>query len=420
MKKFALLIFIISLIIYPSVASGQVDIYSNVGSEVIAPTWAPQANSRGTEVANILSRFMYYREFKKLDSAITQVIEVQLPQGSSADKSKYALVEDQTTTFQPFEIVSNEQKIKFSVLNSTEGSDILDTFSLYDSNLESYTQFPVKAFQTSVVKLLFVYEKPVTTSILYLQLAQNSEPPTHVSLKTLDFDKEEIIVAEKQFQGDIRFTSKTASIWELTLKYTQPLRITEAYFVDENSYQRSNQSIRFLMRPGSPYLLFSEPDGYVTMPYLESGNLYSTTDDLVLDLPPAVANPLYRPADDDADGVSNSLDNCPSVKNTNQKDVNKNGLGDGCEDFDKDYIMNADDNCPEHPNRDQQDADGDKVGDHCDTEESRLTERLGFLPWLGIVVGFGVVIAMFAFTVKKPVDLLPKEEKKKEDKLTGK
>ena len=49
----------------------------------------------------------------------------------------------------------------------------------------------------------------------------------------------------------------------------------------------------------------------------------------------------------------------------------------------------------------QQDKDGDGIGDHCDGKESRLTEQLFFLPWLGIGIGFAVVLLLFKITQNK-------------------
>jgi hypothetical protein len=58
--------------------------------------------------------------------------------------------------------------------------------------------------------------------------------------------------------------------------------------------------------------------------------------------------------DPDADGICDSIDNCPSVANAGQADGDGDGLGDAC------------DNCPGIANAGQADADADNVGDVCD------------------------------------------------------
>ena len=59
-------------------------------------------------------------------------------------------------------------------------------------------------------------------------------------------------------------------------------------------------------------------------------------------------------ADDDGDGVPNSLDNCPEVPNPLQENEDKDMWGDAC------------DLCPPFASTEQADADGDMVGDACD------------------------------------------------------
>lgn len=64
-------------------------------------------------------------------------------------------------------------------------------------------------------------------------------------------------------------------------------------------------------------------------------------------------------ADQDHDGVPDSIDNCPNVANADQSDCNHNGIGDVCEasaadrDDDHDGVCNAVDNCPDEANADQ-------------------------------------------------------------------
>ena len=58
--------------------------------------------------------------------------------------------------------------------------------------------------------------------------------------------------------------------------------------------------------------------------------------------------------DSDGDEIGDSCDNCPGVKNIDQKDTDEDGVGDPC------------DNCPGVANPDQKDSDRDGIGDACD------------------------------------------------------
>jgi Thrombospondin type 3 repeat len=85
--------------------------------------------------------------------------------------------------------------------------------------------------------------------------------------------------------------------------------------------------------------------------------------------------------DFDCDGVLNSIDNCQSVYNPDQKDTNKDGRGNACDaskvdpsfvdsrcDMDGDGVSDLKDNCPGVCNTDQKflDINENKVNDLCD------------------------------------------------------
>ena len=59
------------------------------------------------------------------------------------------------------------------------------------------------------------------------------------------------------------------------------------------------------------------------------------------------------------------FDNCPHMANTNQLDTDKDNAGDACdEDIDNDNIENMEDNCPLVKNKDQKTSKNSVKGDH--------------------------------------------------------
>lgn len=70
--------------------------------------------------------------------------------------------------------------------------------------------------------------------------------------------------------------------------------------------------------------------------------------------------------DIDGDGIPDVSDNCPTKANNNQSDIDRDGLGDVCDDdMDGDAIVNTRDNCQMVSNPDQLDTNGDGIGDAC-------------------------------------------------------
>jgi hypothetical protein len=72
-------------------------------------------------------------------------------------------------------------------------------------------------------------------------------------------------------------------------------------------------------------------------------------------------------ADTDGDSILDTEDNCPTLANAGQTDVDSDGVGDAClpPDSDGDEITDSADNCPDVYNPSQVDSNGDGVGDAC-------------------------------------------------------
>jgi hypothetical protein len=87
------------------------------------------------------------------------------------------------------------------------------------------------------------------------------------------------------------------------------------------------------------------------------------------------------------DGYEGIVDNCKSIANPDQLDLDNDDVGNPCDpDRDGDAVANTTDNCPDHNNPSQANFDGDALGDHCDDSDGD-----GFVDHVELYMGTAVM-----------------------------
>ncbi len=272
--------------------------------------------------------------------------------------------------------------------------------AINDNNYETFVEFPV-IDDTNKAKLTFTFDKAITSSSMYFVLDNFVALPQKVSISADVNGKDYVVLAPFKPTGNqIIFPKTTSKVWRVTFDYVQPLRITELTWNDLSSNQTAKKGLRFLAQPKNNYQIFFDADRYVDTTDKEMGDLSSNKDIVYVKDSAAIVNARYKPVDSDRDSTPDFSDNCTKIPNSDQLDSNENGRGDACEDYDRDGVVNSVDNCLEIPNSAQLDTDADNIGDVCDSLDNRVTERLPWLPWVGIGVAAIVILGLFILVVK--------------------
>lgn len=284
--------------------------------------------------------------------------------------------------------------------NKSRGQDV----ALNDHDFETSVDFDLPEGHAGEATLILTSEKPLTADALWIGLSSHVAMPEKVEVRAEIDGVSRIVLAETDRKiacpGCMAFPQTTATKWQVKLRYGQPLRIAEIALRQVNEHSEVQTSLRFLAQPGHTYQILRDPDRSVSISTGEAGNLYSNEGVLRLDPAALKVNSAYRESDIDGDDIPDSRDNCVSAPNPDQADIDGNLRGDTCDDWDRDGVINSKDNCPNAPNASQMDTDGDGVGDVCDTEESRITEKYTWLPWIAIA-GAGLLLLFFFFRVVK-------------------
>jgi len=347
----------------------------------------------------LIKAFRKYQDIKKIDIQVPTVVELPIAD-NYMERYDFMVLDQTNDQAQPYYFKRNQVSEAVPIsLTSVPVSNGL--YKMIDDKSNTYTDFVLPEDRQGTVEIIIRSSTPITSSAIKLLLDANVALPNTAELKAVVNGVSTIVLSEQKMTNQmIRFPKTVSSEWHLYLKYGQPLRINDLNLVQENITVSNNQSIRWLAQANHNYRIYLDPDRYLNIRTSESGNLSSNQDILLLPPTTSMQNPLYTQADVDNDGVPDTLDNCVSIQNSDQVDINRNGRGDACDDFDKDGLINTIDNCPNDPNRNQSDIDSDGKGDVCDQEESRVTERLPWLPWMGIVFAVIVIAVLFTITAK--------------------
>lgn len=344
-----------------------------------------------------------FRKYK--DTTITSLVVptvVEVPFGNEfLERYDFAVFDQTTSSFEPYffrrEVLSTEEALTARSFPETRNTEYL-----LDGKTNTYTEYPLPETGGGEVKIILTSTSPIVSSGLTLLLDNFVALPSTVEIRVGEGSEEKIVVAEKNVEKTtIPFPKTTASQWTIKFRYSQPLRIEELRLIQDDTKKISTQALRFLAQPGHAYRVYFDPDRFVAKYSVgEAGNLQSNTDVKILTDTVSKNNSTYAIADQDKDGIPDIRDNCVSVTNADQSDMDGNKRGDVCDDYDKDGVINSKDNCPSNPNYNQQDTDKDGKGDVCDTEESRITENNPWLPWVAMGLGTLVVAGLFVATVR--------------------
>ncbi|MBI5754132.1 thrombospondin type 3 repeat-containing protein [Candidatus Peregrinibacteria bacterium] len=348
---------------------------------------------------NIISSFRSYKDVQGLSIKTPTVVEVPF-EGEFLERQIFGVLENETGSFQPYYYYT-ELKSESTSIQATSNISSGSNQALTDNNNNTYAEYDLPESRIGTVSIKLSSSKPVTADALSILLGEHVALPVSIEVRAVENGHDKIVVAKTRMTGQtVWFPSTVSQTWNISLEYAQPLRITEIQLREKQKEMVTKTGLRFLARPGNSYRVYFDADRFMNIPEGESGNLFDSKGVLRLSQKETVKNLVYVKADIDSDGVPDEVDNCVNTSNPDQKDVDGNGKGDVCDDFDRDGIINARDNCPEYPNRDQKDTDGDGIGDVCDKEESRITERLTWLPWAGMGIAAIVVIGLFSITLR--------------------
>ncbi len=276
---------------------------------------------------------------------------------------------------------------------------------LTDKNPATYKDLTNENEALSKYSLDITLSKISKIQGLQFNLDIQSASPTYINVFKKDIisnTKTKIFAGQLPSSNKVNFPEFELTDLLVEIEYNKPVRILDIDLYGNNT-KVSGRKVTFLALPSTQYKLFldTSPAQYLASSVNSGTVTASDAPTKQAQLEEKIANPDYKPSDKDSDGIEDANDNCPSIKNSDQKDLNQNQKGDACEDSDGDRVLDYIDNCILEVNSDQKDTDNDKKGDICDKIDDRFLAGQDWIIWVSLVIGFAAVGTGSYFVIAK-------------------
>ncbi len=354
--------------------------------------------------SNTQSIFKKMAQVNMPDMKTPHILEVKMPSEISG-----AVVYDSTDQiFIPSVTIKDEKSPRLEPVSSSASYPE----AMFDDDYNSFSEFKTNGTTLQRSEVVFNVSPKAKVRAMRLVLPEHVALPNYVLI--YDDSNAKVLLARSQVSSNmISFPETYTGQLAVRFEHMQPLRISEIRLVSDSV--GASQRLRFLAEPGHSYKIFALPAYAPHISYPETPNLHDNSRVKTATTGAFQDNPLFVEPDSDSDGVIDMQDNCVNIANPDQKDIDKNGRGDACDDFDSDGVINIKDNCPNTPNVAQVDIDRDGKGDACDKEESRFTEKYPWLIWVGVGALFLMFLGMLTIMLKKDPGMLNMDNEPKND-----